>query len=107
MVVTVTHGHVAAGLAVDWSIIMYLVWFDPDKRRSIHTKLDDAVAVYQEKFGDDPDICLVNEADREALLAAASSLPVPLRSERFVSRNTFYVGHDERPAEEPGEDVAA
>ena len=86
---------------------MYLVWFDPDKRRSIRTKLDDAMAVYEEKFGDHPAICLVNEADREALAASASGLPIPLRSERFVPRNTFYVGHDDEVAEEPAASEAA
>jgi hypothetical protein len=85
---------------------MYLVWFDPDKRRSIRTKLDDAMAVYREKFGDAPEICLVNEADRAALLAVTPAPPIPLRSERFVSPNTFYVGHDERPAEEPAAEAA-
>ena len=87
---------------------MFLVWFDPDKRRSIRTKLDDAVAVYQEKFGGTPDVCLVSEADRAALLAAAPVPPIPLRSERFVSPNTFYVGHDERPtADGPADDEAS
>ncbi|MGC4106373.1 MAG: hypothetical protein QM753_08465 [Thermomicrobiales bacterium] len=102
-----THGHVAARTTADWSTTMYLVWFDPDKRRSIRTKLDDAMAVYQEKFGESPDICLVNEADREALLAVTPTLPIPLRSERFVSRNTFYVGHDEHPTEDAASEAAA
>lgn len=74
---------------------MYLVWFDPDKRRSIRTKLDDAIAVYHEKFADDPAVCLVNAKDRDALLAVSSTPPILLRSERFVPPNTFYVGHDE------------
>ncbi|MGB3330550.1 MAG: hypothetical protein WBA46_16440 [Thermomicrobiales bacterium] len=86
---------------------MFLVWFDPDKRRSIRTKLDDAVAVYLEKFGADPDVCLVNEVDRKALLATRPAPPIPLRSERFVSPNTFYVGHDERQPESGAADVAA
>lgn len=85
---------------------MYLVWFDPDKRRSIRTKLDDAMAVYEEKFGDKPEVCLVNETDRAALASTVPGLPIPLRSERFVPPNTFYVGHDDRPAEEPAGEAA-
>jgi len=78
---------------------MFLVWFDPDKRRAIHHKVNDAIAVYREKFTDEPVRVLVNDADAEVLTSRAGEVPLPIEGVHYVAPNTFYVGDYDVPAE--------
>jgi hypothetical protein len=71
---------------------MFLAWFDPDKRRPAHLKLEDAVAVYREKFMDEPVLCLVNEIEAAELASHAGDVGLPVKEAHYIARNTFYVG---------------
>jgi hypothetical protein len=44
---------------------MYLGWYDPDKKKKSSTKLKEAVARYQEKYGKTPAVVLLNAADAQ------------------------------------------
>jgi hypothetical protein len=37
-----------------------MLWLDDDKRRSIEEKVRRAAAYYQTKYGQEPELCLVN-----------------------------------------------
>ena len=76
---------------------MFLVWFDPDKKRVAQHKLADAVAVYREKFNEEPALCLVNEVEASDLAKSAREVPLPVKVERYIARNTFYVGDFDEP----------
>lgn len=78
---------------------MFLVWFDPDKKRAVRSKLADAVAVYREKFNEEPALCLVNEVEANDLAKSAKEVPLPVKVERYIARNTFYVGDFDEPRE--------
>lgn len=71
---------------------MFFVWFDGDRKRRPHLKLRDAVAGYRGKFGADPKICLVSEADAVAIAERAGAADLPIRAMPFVAVNTFYLG---------------
>jgi len=83
---------------------MFLVWFDPDKKRAAQRKLEDAVAVYREKFNEEPVLCLVNEVEASDLAKSAKEVPLPVKVERYIARNTFYVGDFDEPRD-PGADT--
>lgn len=63
----------------------YFVWADPSKRVATSTKIANALKRYEDKYGRQPHEILVHESDLE------TRSPIPLRTERFVNRNTFYL----------------
>lgn len=71
---------------------MFFVWFDGDRKRRPHLKLQDAIAEYQLKYGASPHICLVNAADANAIAQQGTDFPCTIRPVRFVAINTFYLG---------------
>lgn len=75
---------------------MYVVWYDPDKRRSAHLKVLDACERYTEKFGLAAVDCLTSIPDAEELIAD-SDLPkvMQVRGIHYIPRYTFYVGVEE------------
>jgi hypothetical protein len=89
---------------------MFLGWYDPDRRKSIERKLDDALERYREKFNAEPVTVLTSVADADSLQVAALQRNLLIKGVRFVSGSTFYVGSEdevERPSEdgtEPGSD---
>jgi len=71
----------------------YLVWYDPDARRTVVEKIQDALAAYRRRFSAEPNLVLVSPADVTDLAG------VEVRSERTVQPHQFWVGHtDERDA---------
>jgi len=80
---------------------MFLMWFDPDKRRAAHLKVEDAIAVFHEKFSEYPALCLVNEVEATELAQGSTALPLPIQTAPYISRNMFYVGDFDAPAEDP------
>ena len=68
---------------------MFLGWYDPDKKKPVQQKLNDAIARYERKWGVQPSVALVNAAD-------AVALPdIEVRVVPHVAPNTFYVGEDD------------
>lgn len=63
----------------------YFVWADPSKRVATSTKISQAVKRYVEKYGQPPPEILVHESELE------TRSDIPLRSERFVNKNCFYL----------------
>ena len=68
---------------------MFLGWFDDTPKKSVQTKIEEAVERYIAKFGEDPNVCLVNSAD------AATVKNLEIRPVAYVRPNHFWVGRDE------------
>ena len=71
---------------------MYLGWYDPDKKKKPATKLADAIARYERKWGRTPSIALMNASDVSQL---TDETGVEVRIAHHVAPNTFFVGDDE------------
>jgi len=76
---------------------MFLMWFDPDKRRATHLKVNDAMEVFREKFSEDPVRCLVNEVEATELATGKAAPPLPVQAAPYIPRNMFYVGDYDVP----------
>lgn len=64
----------------------YLLWHD-DTRKPTPIKIAEAMLAYRARFGVDPNVVLVNQAD-------LCDLP-GVRVEGYVRRNNFWVGREE------------
>jgi hypothetical protein len=85
---------------------MFLGWYDPDRRKPLERKLDDALERYREKFNAEPVTVLTSVADADLLQSAALQRNLLIKGVRFVSGSTFYVGSEDevdRPAEDATE----
>ena len=69
--------------------MMFLGWYDPDKRFPAERKLAEAIERYTQKFGGEPEICLTSAADAAELEGKTT---FPVRAVTFISRYTYYVG---------------
>jgi len=67
----------------------YLVWYDPDARRTAVEKITDACAAYQRRFSTVPNLVLVNASD------VADLAGVEVRSEHTVQPHHFWVGNNQ------------
>jgi hypothetical protein len=65
---------------------MFLGWFDDDRKKTPKSKIEEAIERYVAKFGDNPTLCLLNQAD----LTAYDGLEVKVVS--YVRPNHFWVG---------------
>jgi hypothetical protein len=74
---------------------MYLGWYDPDKKKTAAAKLSEAAARYREKWGRKPRVALVNAND------VVTFPGIEVRVVAHVAPNTFFVGEDDAPVEEP------
>jgi hypothetical protein len=74
---------------------MFLGWYDPDRRKSLENKLDDALDRYREKFNAEPVTVLTSVADADSLQGAALQRNLLLKGVRFVSGSTFLVGSED------------
>lgn len=66
-----------------------MMWLDDDKRLTFDEKVLRAAEYYQDKYGQDPDLCLVNKSmlDHEKKVGAIRVQPV-----HNVLVNHFWVG---------------
>jgi len=88
---------------------MFLGWYDPDRRKSLERKLDDALDRYREKFNAEPVTVLTSVADATSLQGAALQRNLLLKGVRFVSGSTFLIGSEDesdRAFDRPAKDVA-
>lgn len=68
---------------------MFLGWFDDTPKKSVSDKIEEAVERYAAKFGEAPNICLVNASN----VTAFKDLKV--RAVEYVRPNHFWVGKEE------------
>jgi hypothetical protein len=79
--------------------MLFLVWYDPDARRSVGEKIQDASAAYTKRFSAAPNLVLVNSADMTTLDE------IEVRGERTVQPHHFWVGRSEEAPHKAGEPV--
>jgi hypothetical protein len=79
-----------------------MLWFDDDPRKSLTTKIQQAVARYCEKYGRDPTACYVNPAS-----PAMGAQPAGLRilALRTIRPNYLWLGVDDGPQAPPENEV--
>jgi hypothetical protein len=65
---------------------MFLGWFDDTRKKDPHEKIEEAVERYVAKFGNQPDICLLNVVD----LTQYDGLEIKVVD--YVRPNHFWVG---------------
>jgi hypothetical protein len=68
---------------------MFLGWFDDDRKKNAHSKIEEAVERYAAKFGEAPTLCLVNAAD------ATTYDGIEIKVADYVRPNHFWVGRAE------------
>ena len=68
---------------------MYLGWFDDDRKKTAHTKIEEAFERYVSKFGGAPTYCLCNVAD------AVEYEGLEVKGVQHVRPNHFWIGADE------------
>ena len=68
---------------------MFLGWFDDTPKKSVSEKIAEAVERYKDKFGEAPNVCLVNASD------AATYKGLEVRPVEYVRPNHFWVGRVE------------
>jgi hypothetical protein len=66
-----------------------MLWLDDDKKRSIDEKVQRAAAYYQTKYGQEPDLCLVNS---RTLTSERCVGAIQVRPARNVQPNYFWLG---------------
>lgn len=66
-----------------------MLWLDDDKHTTLEEKIERAAEYYQNKYGQSPDFCLVNQSmlEEEKKLGQIQVRPV-----QNVLRNHFWVG---------------
>lgn len=68
---------------------MYLGWFDDTKGKTVREKIEEAVQHYIAKFGETPNVCLVNPVD------ATDVASLQVKPTEYVRPNHFWVGQGE------------
>ncbi len=72
-------------------MITGMLWLDDDKSRSLEEKVKRAVAYYRDKYGQSPELCLVNKA----MLAETQQVDqVQVRPAGNVILHHFWVGRE-------------
>lgn len=71
-----------------------MMWFDNNPKTSLKTKVDEAAEHYREKYGRNPDLCLVNPA-----MLAENQIQegkVMIRTLRSILPGHLWIGVDEK-----------
>jgi hypothetical protein len=91
--------------------VMFLGWYDPDRKKPARAKLAEAVERYEEKFGREARYCLTSPLDAAELVEPSRKFPgeppVEVQSRSYIARWTFYIGEDAGEAPAQAEDPAA
>lgn len=66
-----------------------MLWFDNDPKVDLTTKIARAVAYYQKKYGQKPDLCYVHPT---MLSTMTKTQGVDVRPNRAVLPNHFWIG---------------
>ena len=77
-----------------------LLWFDDSPRRKLEEKVSRAVAHYERKYGQAPDLCLVHPSTLKGngKKVAKKAGGVEIRPGRSVLRHHFWLGVTEEKA---------
>lgn len=68
---------------------MYLLWYDGDKRSPIGERIRQGMTRYLERFGEQPDLCVVNPSEQEA--AESAGLPLVIKTAAYVRPNYYWI----------------
>jgi hypothetical protein len=69
--------------------MIYLGWYDDNRNKQSTTKIDEAIARYRQKYGVNPNICLVSEQE------LIEHPHIRIRRVQHLSPYYYYVGVDE------------
>lgn len=76
-----------------------MLWYDGDKQRTLEDKVRRAAEYYQEKYGKQPNICMIN-ANIDVDGASKALGTIEIVSAKNVLPNHFWVGIAEIEGEE-------
>ncbi len=68
---------------------MFLGWYDDTPKKSVKQKIEEAVERYLSKFGEEPNLCLVNASDETEYGG------LKVKVVEYVRPNYFWVGREE------------
>jgi hypothetical protein len=71
---------------------MFLGWYDDTPKKSVTDKIEEAVERFVAKFGETPNVCLVNS---ESVVEFAG---LEVKPTTYVRPNHFWVGREELTA---------
>ncbi len=72
---------------------MFLGWYDDTPKKSVTEKIEEAIERFVAKFGEAPNVCLVNAEN----VVAIEGLEV--KAAPYVRPNHFWIGREEVPSE--------
>jgi len=72
---------------------MFLGWYDDTPKKSVAEKIEEAVERFVAKFGEKPDVCLVN-ADNIVSIEG-----IEVKAAPYVRPNHFWIGREEEAVE--------
>ena len=72
---------------------MYLAWYDDHPKKAVQYKITEAIDVYEDRFGERPNVVLVHESQVTDPVEGVSVVVRP-----YIRPHYFWVGF-ERPAE--------
>lgn len=67
---------------------MFLLWYDDTKRKPVEEKIVEGIQRYVERFGETPNVCLVNPSE------AVDSRVLTIRPTSYVRPNNYWIGVD-------------
>lgn len=75
---------------------MYFVWYDDNPKKTINTKIDEAVLRYKQKFGKNPNICKLNEKMEQlpGNLNGEKVAGVKVLTTKNIPQNYFWIGNE-------------
>ncbi len=65
---------------------MFLLWFDDTKKKPVEEKILEGVQRYVERFGQTPNVCLVNPGE------AVQANGITVRPTAYVRPNNYWLG---------------
>lgn len=71
---------------------MYMGWYDPDKKKSLDKKLDDAIQRYIRKHEKPPTVALVSTSDYPGITQRDD---LNIQPAGHIAKDVFFVGSDE------------
>jgi hypothetical protein len=74
---------------------MYFVWYDDNPKKTVEAKIDEAVLHYKQRYGQNPNICMLNEAAQPTDYETATHNDgVKVLRAKNVPQNYFWVGNE-------------
>jgi hypothetical protein len=75
---------------------MYVLWYDDNPKKTVSTKIDEAVVRFTERYGRQPEVCMLNEIDFAPgeQVSPAHAPKLRVMHTKSVPTNYFWVGCD-------------